>query len=544
MNINSIHLKNFKRFSDLSIENIPNTAKLVLLIGTNGTGKSCIFDAFELMNNKIKFTNFHVGTYYSKQKGEVVDISIETPKGNWNISNIKSLSRTNWRPFYGRTSFRQTPELKKTTLGDRNIDFAKDSDKPISFIQRDIRFENDIENITYTILEEIFRKKTDTKAIHEHFIQPINDAFQRIFQNGNNTLELIDIIPPLEGKIAQINFRKGQSEIHYNYLSAGEKEIVNILFNLLSRRSLFQDTIYFFDEIDLHLNTALQYRFLQEIVEHWIPENCQFWTASHSLGFIDYAMQTETAVIIDLDDLNFDEAHRLSPSPKDNSEVYEVAVSKEMLPSIFKHINLFFVENKDAKLYSSIGIENTVFIPENGRNGVFHKVKEGDFKGLVDRDFLSDEDIGLIRNAYPNLRVLNYYSIENYLYHPDNLEEYYVKVGKTFDKAAYIQDLVTSKNEIIEQFIYGISMKRTEYPYFKEPAYNGKPKQNRFKNKKENEQETPKISAYLKSDELESFYKVLPMKTYCTQLPQRQNISKTELVKTDWFKKAIRKILV
>ena len=52
MKIDSIHLQNFKRFTDLKIQNIPTTAKLVVLLGPNGYGKSSVFDALHtnLMN--------------------------------------------------------------------------------------------------------------------------------------------------------------------------------------------------------------------------------------------------------------------------------------------------------------------------------------------------------------------------------------------------------------------------------------------------------------------------------------------------------------
>jgi len=39
MKIKRLQLKNFKRFTDLTIQGIPESSKLVLLIGNNGRGK-------------------------------------------------------------------------------------------------------------------------------------------------------------------------------------------------------------------------------------------------------------------------------------------------------------------------------------------------------------------------------------------------------------------------------------------------------------------------------------------------------------------------
>jgi AAA15 family ATPase/GTPase len=547
MKISRLQLTNFKRFTDLVIDNIPNTSKLVLLIGSNGSGKSSVFDAFGFVVSSIIRDVGPNADYYRKKKEEALNISILldnsieillSDNGFINSYNIPAKS------FYGRTSFRQIPRLTRTSLGQSRFDIDKDSDRPFFFIDKDSRFENDIEKITETILKEFFRGKQSNEQIRERYIHPINSALKNIFGEGNGAkLQLLEIIPPLEGEIAQINFRKGNSEIHYNYLSAGEKEVFNLLINLLSRGSIYQDTIYFMDEIDLHLNTKIQFSLLKEITENWIPENCQLWTASHSLGFIEYAKQSDIASIIDFDDFDFDLPRILTPESKDNPDIYEIAVGREFLPALFQQMNIYFVENKDRDYYATVGIAKTIFVSDNNRNNVYHKVRATNYRGIVDRDFLSDDDIVQVRQSYPNLIILDYYSIENYLYHPENLLEYNNSKGKTFDKDEYIAELTEAKNQAKDNFIPSLALKRTEYPYFGEPEHNGTALQNRFKNKQENTTQSGMVAGYLNSNDFDTYYKVLPMKTYCTQLQQRQNISKSDLAKTRWFKSRMEELL-
>jgi len=544
MQIQKIQLQNFKRFTDLTIEGIPENTKLVLLIGANGSGKSSVFDAFEVLNSSIKMsislTEFKESNYYQKFKGKSYNdgsssIKINSSKGEFStqiLLNSNSTFSDGVLPinsFYGRTSFRQLSSLTKTSLGNK-IDTQNDADRPRLYIDRDERFENDIEKITEELLRNVFLNDNSSKEIKKKYIEPINNALQNIFAFENNIgLELTQIIPPLEGKTAQITFKKGNSEIHYNLLSAGEKEVINILFNLLSRKDLIQDAILFFDEMDLHLNTAIQYNLIKEITENWIPNNSQLWTASHALGFIDYAHKSDSAVIIDFDSLNFDISQTLLPQSKEILDVYDIAVPKSMLSQLFKGKKIIFCENKNDEYYNLLGLDNTIFVGGKASSEVFlHIKRDAKNHALRDRDFLTDTEIEAIKKENPTYHILKYYDFENYIYHPDNIVEL---SPEGFDKDTYIKEIIEQKNKKIKSILMTVVSSRQTYEEFKT---NDKLKSN----------DLDSIGEDLESNELERFYKFFDMKDQFNKSTiANLNLSKEKLVSTKWFKTKIQEII-
>ncbi|MVM38146.1 AAA family ATPase [Spirosoma sp. HMF3257] len=527
MHITKVELQNFKRFTDLTIDGIPADAKLVLLIGSNGSGKSSVFDAFEIMNVATREEG------YSEYEVSESRVSLRKDKNIPDHVAISVAGHTqDLHPgsFYGRTSFRQLPRLTRTQLGSSLNFIEQDSDRPRSYIDRDERFENDIEQISQRILKEIFRSEVSSKQLKATYIQPINNALAKIFgPNETTKLSLIEIIPPLEGKVAQITFQKGQSEIHYNYLSAGEKEVINILFNLLVRRDQFTDTVYFFDELDLHLNTKLQFNLLKEITENWIPENCQLWTASHSLGFIDYARQYEKGVMIDFDDLDFDQPQTLFPQPKDQLDVYDIAVPKEMLFEIMKDKKVVACENQNAEFYNLLALPNTIFVGMKDARSVFLQVKNDPrYHSLRDRDFISDTEIERIESAYPNHHILRYYNFENYLYHPDNIAEVN-PIG--FNRDTYIEALTQYKRSRYDYILPELVSSRQTYEEFKTD--------DKLKDKS-----TDSIVDDFKIDDFERFYKFFNMKNQHEKIdPSLGKIPQKRLVQTAWFRQQIEAVL-
>ena len=69
MRIKIIRLKDYKRFTDLTITEVPATARLVVLVGPNGSGKSSVFDSF-LLKARAAVANYQLAgdtdQYYEK----------------------------------------------------------------------------------------------------------------------------------------------------------------------------------------------------------------------------------------------------------------------------------------------------------------------------------------------------------------------------------------------------------------------------------------------------------------------------------------------
>ncbi len=539
MKIKGISLKNFKRFTDLTIDCIPGSAKLVLLIGSNGSGKSSIFDAFHWLNKGSLPYGSDSLAYYRKDKNQPAE-------GIFELSDGSVIRKTDWTPepytdlvrkFIGRSSNRIVPHIGSNINPDA---VAGDEDRPLTFIENDERFVNDvhsyIQSINDALREPVFSgKPADTLKIFRDFIEPFNTSLSNIFgESDQTTIRIVQFEDALPRQSpAKLIFQKGGSKINYDLLSHGEKQVVVLLLNFIVRQQYYRDAIIYIDEMDLHLNTGLQYNVLKEITERWIPATSQLWTATHALGFIDYAHDYDEGVVLDLDNPDYDKPQTIFPARKDRYEIFELAVSKEFLGKVFNGRRIIFSEGTNTPVYNDLAIKDTFFFDGRDKMGAFQKAKNLGMQALIDRDFLSDNDMEAIRSAYPFVYILPYYSIENLLYHPDNLSEYNQTVGKPFNREKYVEAVVSEKNSNRDYIVAGIDNARRAYPFFKDNEHSGEYKSYAGG--------TKTIIDMLRSDDFETFYKVFPAKDYGGNIPERQNISKKELSKTQWFRNSMMK---
>src|SRR5581483_493558 len=235
MKIKSLQLKNFKRFTDLTIQDIPGHAKLVLLIGSNGSGKSSIFDALEVLSGKASIGNtttiasggrmrnllYQNGDAYHTKNAQPSELSLNFINGEVITCRTYPALNDGWEYvgparknlFYGRSAFRYLPRITKTSIGEA-VDINGDQDRPFFYIDSDNRFSNDIDLLIREIIEKVFKGINTNSAGQldeiKSFLEKINAAFPRIFGTGNGTkLVFKRFVPPAEGKAARLVFQKG-----------------------------------------------------------------------------------------------------------------------------------------------------------------------------------------------------------------------------------------------------------------------------------------------------------------------------------------------
>jgi internalin A len=214
-------------------------------------------------------------------------------------------------------------------------------------------------------------------------------------------------------------------------------------------------------------------------------------------------------------------------------EVGVTHLTSDVIKGRTSNDRLVVCENKNAELLNNLKLPNLLFFPENNSSSVFMQVKtRPNIFGLRDRDFLVDSEIEKIKKKYPNYYILEYYCIENYLYHPENILE----VGKIgFDKNDYISEITRQKNQNKNEIISIFKKSRDSYQEFKIEHEKLKIKQD------ENT-----IITYLESNDLEIFLKAFSMKPpyFNKSYLHKYQLKNDELANTKWFRQRISKLLL
>ncbi|HEX8196710.1 MAG TPA: ATP-binding protein [Pyrinomonadaceae bacterium] len=379
MKVKKIQLIEFKRFDDLTIDLGEEPKKIVALVGPNGCGKSSVFDAFE---EKIKdFRHYGNEETYFFSKAHFYEDETKRKTSydkNQSIKLILEPDNLNRKSFYIRTAYRFTSKFNVKQIA-AMPEILKSADEPISSIALDTRLESNYKRLLGTSYSEFFKCTKNGNEVREELIGEINSIISRILD-----IEISDFGNILESN-GQLYFKKGNvKDFPYSNLSSGEKEVVDIILDLLVKKKEFNETVFCIDEPELHLNTSIQRKLLIEI-ERLIPDNCQLWVATHSIGFLRALQEElkEKSQILDFSEKDyFTGTHTIYPiktTRKNWLRIFNTAL--EDLTGLISPKKIIYCEGKDrpgangqergfdAKVFNEIFSEkyhDTLFISSDG----------------------------------------------------------------------------------------------------------------------------------------------------------------------------------
>lgn len=309
MRIASIRLKNFKRFTDLMVRDVPATAKLVVVVGPNGCGKSSLFDAFlQWYRAKAGFGVNSDQAYYRKDTQE--------PFG-WDESvtiTLHSGAQPKRGSLYVRTAYRNDPDF--SISGFNRPDVPSETVRINRVIDNDQTVSNNYQRLVYDTMAGVYDSANDEKtvrALREELIGQVRASMRRVFGD----LVLNSISDPLGS--GAFFFEKGTAKsYHYKNLSGGEKAAFDVLLDLHVKKRFFTDAVYCIDEVESHLHTRLQGALVREMVDI-LPVASQLWVTTHSLGVLRAAQEMiasspGSVCIIDFDGVDPDVPRELVPS--------------------------------------------------------------------------------------------------------------------------------------------------------------------------------------------------------------------------------------
>ena len=470
MKLQSIIIKDFKRFTELSVQGLPETCRLIILAGPNGSGKSSFFDALSVWHLYTwRRRNHWDASYHRKSQinpeqdwtGNDVNVNFHNADPNDQDERKKAL--------YFRSAHRNEPEFQIDSL--QRLPNLLDNPRFNRMIDNDQAVRDNYQRLASQAFSDAFenaRGEMTLSEFREKTIGDVRDAFKRLFPE----VELNSLGDPLTN--GTFRFTKGASTgFLFKNLSGGEKSAFDLILDLLVARKDYNDTVFCIDEPESHMNTRLQAELLSVLYD-LTPDNCQLVLATHSIGVMRRAREIETenpgsVVFLDFGERDFDQRQIIEPIQPTRAfweRVYNVAlddIASLIAPSQVvvcegtpKSSKATPNQSHDARCYSCIfekEFPETRFISGGSASEVatdrlllteIIRQVAGGVKviRLIDRDDRSDAEMS--EEASNGVRVLTRRNLESYLFDDEVLKALVYQKGKN----EVINDLLSEKERL------------------------------------------------------------------------------------------------
>ena len=461
MRIKSIILKNrFKRFTKLTIGELPPSARLVMMVGPNGSGKSSVFEAMNVFARQNyhginqQFRDYYVKTDSSmdeaergvlfNQMGQNVDVQLH-PSGT-----------VDWRNgLHIRTAYRNVPSVGISQLN--KVNESQEANRLLRLIDNDAALSLNLQRIAWQAWSDLNSEKyadMTARQIKERIIGKIRSALSGILSLHFDGLDEFDT------EHATFRFTKGNSgRFAYENLSSGEKAAFDLILDFAIKQEKLTNAIYCIDEPEVHTNPRI-HKGLLDALYRLTPTDSQLWVATHSFGMMKQAWDLKKSrgdevVFLDFSKGKFDaEAHIRpeEPTPEFWRKMHHIAL--EDMADLIAPETIILCEGfpdsrpRDADCYNRIFSDeyaDVFFVSAGGKGeaGRVVPVLKAVVKGvnvlrLRDKDNLSPSEV--TQKQREGLKILNRRELENYLLDDEVLRALCEK-HKQPDKAAELIEL-------------------------------------------------------------------------------------------------------
>ena len=447
MKIEKIRLRKFRKFTDLTIQGLPESVKLVVLIGPNGSGKTSVLEGlqvyfYENTNLVGSDVRYYVKSDFHGSSGKN-GIEIKFHGGD-RYNSLRQSILNEPKAFYFRTAFRHEADFSTSEVG-KLSSVHDDHHTPRKLNDTEARVSRNYQELVATAVRELFGEENTSKKVkdvREGLIGQVRSSMKRVFDD----LILQGVGMPTED--GTFIFKRGESrDYKYANLSGGEKAAFDLLLDFIINKEYFDDTVYCIDEPELHMHTRLQGKLLGELYEV-LPENCQLWVATHSVGMMRRATELHrvnpgAVAFLDFDSEvhNFDEPVVMEPT-EPGRQLYKrvFAVALDDLADLVAPEKVIFCEGKplhesstdsptfDAEVYRTI-FQNTrpdtefaplgpaTYVPKGSLlfGGIVQRFSKGvQIWSLIDKDKKTEEQVRALQLS--GTSVLRYRELENYLW--------------------------------------------------------------------------------------------------------------------------------
>jgi hypothetical protein len=365
-----------------------------------------------------------------------------------------------------RSAYRHEPDFDSSTM-QRQPGLLDDPGlEKLTQVEQTVR--RNYERLSSLSLQALFNPANSSKlvgALREEYIGKIQATMKRVFGD----LVLRSPGDPLTD--GAFFFDKGaSSRFHYKNLSAGEKAAFDLILDFHLKIEEYDDTVFCIDEPEIHLGSRVQAALLRSLYAE-LPQRCQLWVATHSLGMMRSALSLhrahpEQVVFLDTFGIDFDQPATLTPThPGREFWRRSLEVAIDDLAGLVAPERVVLCEGADPSSGFDASIYRCVFSEEFPDTeflsvGNSHEVKSDHarigaaieviapgtrIERVIDRDELSENEVDLLRKQ--GVRALSRRNIESYLLD----DEILTALCASQDVSDRLSDLIACRDEAVAE---------------------------------------------------------------------------------------------